>query len=113
MGDVALEQRTDTANVEGELRKFNWGAFLLNWIWAFGHGLWLWGILGLIPLVGTIVMFVLGFKGNRWAWEKGDYTGAEDLRRRERKWAWAALWVYLGIFVLAFLIGLLAGSSES
>jgi hypothetical protein len=113
MSDAAIETRRDeTTDVEWELRKFNWGAFLLSWIWAFGHRLWLWGILGLLPLVGTVVMFVLGFKGNRWAWEKGSYASAEELRRKERKWAWAALWVYAGVFVGGFLIGLAIGAAS-
>jgi hypothetical protein len=110
MGDVALEtRRTETIGVEEELQKFNWGGFLLGWIWAFGHRVWLWGILGLIPFVGIVVMFVLGFRGNRLAWERGTYAGAEELRQKERKWAWASLWVYLAFFLLGIVIGLVGG----
>lgn len=114
MGDVVLERGgTDVSAVEAELRKFNWGALLLGWVWAFGHRLWLWGILGLIPLVGLVVQIGQGFQGNRMAWERGGYASAEELRRKERRWAWASLWVYLATFLLFFGIGLLGGSSEA
>ena len=87
-----------------ELRRFNWGGFLLGWVWAFGHRLWLWGALGLIPLVSVVVQLVLGFRGNRIAWENGSYESEEELRRKERVWAWAAVCVWLGVLVFLLVI---------
>jgi len=35
---------------------------------------------------------------DKWNWERGGYESREELRRKERTWAWAYLW-----FVLAAL----------
>ncbi len=49
-----------------ELRRWNWGAFLLNWIWGNGNSVFI-ALLMCVPLVGFIMPFVLGAKGNKWA----------------------------------------------
>ena len=51
-----------------------------------------------------MVGIVFARKGNRWIWERGCYGSHEELRAKERKWAWAYLWVALTIFVVAFLV---------
>jgi len=93
-----------------ELDKWNWGAFLWGGIWAIGHRLWAKGIIGLlltlIPLVGIVVGIVFALKGNRWIWERGGYDSHEELRAKERKWAWAYLWFVLAVFAIGFVVGL-------
>lgn len=110
------------------LEKWNWGAFLLSWIWAFGHGLSLWGVLGLvvgfIPGVGGLVALgiaiYLGLKGNQLAWETGKYSSIEVLKETEQKWTkWAIIFFVIGLalFVVSMvaifmLIGLSATTAS-
>jgi hypothetical protein len=99
-----------TAGQKDELDKWNWGAFLWSVIWAFGHRLWKQALIGLAITVVTLGIANIGvaiwyaLKGNRWIWERGGYSSKEELRQKERKWAWAYLWVLVAAFVLSFLI---------
>ena len=46
-----------------ELKGWNWGAFLLNWIWGIGNSTYI-AFLMFVPLVNIVMLFVLGAKGN-------------------------------------------------
>ncbi len=94
------------------LKKWNWGAFLLNWIWAFGHGLAIWGVIGLlawfVPLIGHLavlgIAIYLGVRGSELAWQTGRYPSIEVLKEAERVWTkWAVIILIISI-VLASLI---------
>ncbi len=69
-----------------ELRGWNWGAFLLTWIWGIGHNVWiaLVALGGLIPYVGWIISIVmaivLGVRGNEWAWQNKKWDSIEQLQ---------------------------------
>ena len=115
MGDVAVDQQREqgamaTVGTAGkdELDKFNWGAFLWTWIWALGHRAWVWALVGLIPIVGN---FVLGFKGNKLAWENGNYASKEELRQKERRWVWAYLIFFVAWIVLWLVVAIAGGAS--
>ena len=93
-----------------EIDRWNWGAFLLNWIWGIGNNTFI-ALLALIPLVGFVMMFVLGAKGSRWAWRNGRWDSVEHFKRVQRLWAiWGAVvWIAsvvlcVGIFVGVFSI---------
>ena len=92
-----------------ELQKWNWGAFLWVWIWAFGHRLWGKATLAFVVSFVTFglasIVFGIWFaqKGNRWIWDRGGYASREDLRAKERKWAWAFLWFIVAFFVMFYL----------
>lgn len=88
-----------------EIDRWNWGAFLLNWIWGIGNNTFI-ALLTLIPLVGFVMPFVLGAKGSRWAWRNGRWDSVEHFRRVQRRWAiWGAvIWIVaIGLFVGIFL----------
>jgi hypothetical protein len=53
--------------VPAELDYWNWGAFLLNWIWGIGNNTFI-ALLMFVPLVNIVMLVVLGAKGNEWAW---------------------------------------------
>ena len=105
----------ETTTGKDELDKWNWGAFLWGVIWAFGHRLWKWALIGLVLTVVTLGLagIPLGIwfavKGNRWIWDRGGYDSKQELRQKERKWAWAYLWFAAAIFVLSFIAALLGG----
>jgi hypothetical protein len=82
-----------------EIRGWNWGAFLLNWIWGVGNNTYI-ALLTLIPFVGFIMIFVLGAKGNRWAWQNGRWDSVEHFKRVQRRWAIAGFAFVFGMVVL-------------
>jgi len=91
-----------------EIDRWNWGAFLLNWIWGIGNNTFI-ALLTLIPLVGFVMPFVLGAKGSAWAWRNGSWDSVEHFKRVQRLWAiWGSVvWIagivlFVGIFVGVF-----------
>jgi hypothetical protein len=97
--------------VPPEVRRWNWGAFLLSWIWGIGNQVWI-ALLALIPVVNLVMIFVLGAKGNEWAWKKRRWESVEAFHSTQRKWAIAGL-IVLGIGVLLWSRAALAGGGEA
>ncbi|MYN19521.1 zinc-ribbon domain-containing protein [Rugamonas sp. FT107W] len=86
------------------VKGWSWGAFLLNWIWAIGNRTWI-GLLAIIPYVGIVVAFWLGFKGREMAWKNGQWESIEHFNRVQKKWSrWG-----VGLTLGAMLVGILAG----
>ncbi len=90
-----------------ELKKWNWGAFLLSWIWGLGNRTYI-ALLALLPLANIVMPFVLGAKGNELAWRNKHWDSIEHFKRVQRLWSiWGisylgALSVLgVGIFFLA------------
>jgi len=83
------------AVVPQELKGFNWGAFLWSWIWSIAHKTWI-GLLSLVPVIGVIVWFALGFKGNEWGWRSRRWESVEHFRQVQQKWT---RWGVVGIVV--------------
>jgi len=93
------------AVVPEEIKKWNWGAFLLPWIWGIGNNVWI-ALLCFIPYVNFIMIFVLGAKGSEWAWQKKRWDSIEHFKDVQKKWAIAGLVLF--IFVILMVIFLLA-----
>jgi hypothetical protein len=90
----------DPKVVPAEIDRWNWGAFLLNWIWGVGNNTYI-ALLTLIPFFGLIIMpFVLGAKGSAWAWRNGRWDSVEHFKRVQRAWAIWATAIWLGSIVL-------------
>ncbi len=83
-----------------EIDRWNWGAFLLNWIWGVGNNTFI-ALLTFIPFFGILIMpFVLGAKGSAWAWRNGRWDSIEHFKRVQRLWAiWGAV-IWIGAIVL-------------
>lgn len=81
---------------------WSWGAFWWNWIWAIGNRTWI-GLLALVPYVGFIMAFALGFKGREWAWRNKRWDDLAHFNRVQRRWSVAAL-----VLVLVALLGVVA-----
>lgn len=82
--------------VPPEIRRWNWGAFLLHWIWGIGNNTYI-ALLMFVPLVNLVMPFVLGAKGSEWAWRNRAWRDVEHFKKTQRKWACAGL---ILIFVL-------------
>jgi hypothetical protein len=87
---------------------WNWGAFLLPYLWLIGHGRVTLGLLlalsWTIPLVGwlnflayPVIGIYLGLNGFELAWRHQPYHDVEQLATREREWA---VWGFIGIILL-------------
>lgn len=88
------EALNDPAEIPAELDRWNWGAFFLSWIWGVGNSTWI-ALLALIPFVNIVMMFVLGFRGSRWAWQNRTWRSADHFRRSQRGWGIAGLVVWI------------------
>src|SRR6478609_1173911 len=73
--------------IPDEIKKWNWGAFFLNWIRAIPHGAWVALVLMFVPYVNVIIPFVFGMKGNQWAWQNKRWESIEHFNRVQQKWA--------------------------
>ena len=89
-----------------DLDKWNWGAFLLGWIWGVFNNVY-WTLLALIPVpfLGLVVCIIAGVKGTRQAWEKGEWKDSDFTRFKKKQEGWAiAGFVVLGINLLGSIL---------
>ena len=89
----------DPKVIPAEIDRWNWGAFLLNWIWGVGNNTFI-ALLVFVPFFGLIMPFVLGAKGSGWAWRNGRWDSIEHFKRVQRRWAIWGLVVWLGAIAL-------------
>jgi cation transporter-like permease len=95
----------DQSVVPAEIDRWNWGAFLLNWIWGIGNNTFI-ALLTFIPFFGLAMPFVLGARGNAWAWRNGRWDSIEHFKRVQRKWAiWGAVLWLVAIAMIGGTIG--------
>lgn len=96
---MAREALNEPAQIPRELDRWNWGAFLLNWIWGIGNSTFI-ALLMFVPLVNIVMIFVLGARGSAWAWDNRYWRDAEHFRRTQRKWAIAGFIVWAALIAL-------------
>lgn len=77
-------------NVPAEVKGCNWGAFMYNIFWGIGNKTYL-PLLCLIPVFNFVWIFVCGFKGNEWAWQKNDYKDVATFKAVQATWNRAGL----------------------
>lgn len=102
------------ASVPAEIDKWNWGAFLLNWIWGIGNNTFI-ALLMFIPFVNIVMPFVLGARGSSWAWRNKRWDSVENFREVQRKWTKWSLIVYvafISLLVILFMT-IMAGMKNS
>lgn len=88
--------------VPEEIKGWNWGAFLLNWIWGIGNSTFI-ALLMFVPLVNVVMMFVLGAKGNEWAWQNRTWRDVAHFKSVQKKWRNAGLTLVFVVFPLMFV----------
>ena len=96
------------AVIPKEIRGWNWGAFLWGGIWCIGNKAWI-GLIGFIPGFAIPMYFVIGAKGNKWAWQKNKWDSIEHFKRTQRKWAWWGL----GVWVVGLVVGILSALANA
>lgn len=100
------------------LKKFNWGALLLNWIWGLGNKTYLPLIIlpiAFIPILGPLANLGLaiwfGFKGNEWAWQNKQWQSVEHFDDVQKKWAIAGAIIWAISLVLTIFSWILLGAA--
>lgn len=93
------------SEIDKELERWNFGAFLGSWLWAPFNGIyWPLGVLVamIVPYLGQVcglcLCVYLGLNGSKMAWRTGKYKDFGDFKRAQR------LWTYIGIAVFALTI---------
>ncbi|GBD89139.1 hypothetical protein BMS3Abin03_03089 [bacterium BMS3Abin03] len=101
------------ASLPPQLQGWNWGAFFLTWIWGIGNNTWI-AFLTWIPLVNFVMIFVLGAKGNEWAWQNKYWQGIEHFKRVQKLWAiWGFVLFLIGILFAVIIIVVAAAAVNS
>lgn len=98
--------------VPEEIKGWSWGAFLLNWIWGIANSTYI-ALLMFVPLVNFVMLFVLGAKGNEWAWKNRTWRDVEHFKSTQRKWRNAGLILIFVIMPLLFVPLLTAMKGEA
>jgi len=86
--------------------KWNWGAFLMSWIWGLGNRTYI-ALLCLIPVVNLVMMFVLGVNGSKWAWKNGKWENLEKFNHIQGQWTAFGLGLWAGIAVTLVIVAAL------
>ena len=93
------------AAVPRELGDWNWGGFMLTWIWGIGNRVW-WSFLVFVPWLGAMVIpWILAFKGNEWAWQSKHWDSIDQFKRVQRSWAvWGIACYVVSTLILLIVI---------
>ncbi|MDJ0618350.1 MAG: serine/threonine-protein kinase [Calothrix sp. MO_192.B10] len=89
----------ESEKVPEEILGWNWGAFLMPWLWLFTNHVWL-GLLCLIPHVGWVMAIFMGAKGNEWAWKSRYWRNIQHFKAHQRGWAIAGILVGLPVSLM-------------
>ena len=94
----------ESATVPEEVKGWSWGAFALTWIWGVCNGVLI-ALLCFIPIFGIAWAFVLGIKGNEWAWRNKKWDSIEQFKSTQSSWNIAGIIVFaIAIVVLVAII---------
>ena len=88
---------TDAAD-KSKFVRWNWGAFALAPLWTLANKLDKWAFFAMIPGINILVIFYLGFNGNRIAYPKSNIRNVNDYNLFQKHWS---KW---GIIALCFLL---------
>ena len=79
------------AELPYELRGWNWGAFVLSWIWGIANKSYISLLvipLSFIPFLGLGMSVYLGVKGNELAWKNRQFTSLDQFRQIQKTWSY-------------------------
>ncbi|WP_461205034.1 hypothetical protein [Clostridium sp. DL1XJH146] len=85
------------SEIPEDIKKWNWGAFWLTWIWGLGNCTYI-SLLTFIPIINLIMPFYLGKNGNVLAWKNRAWLSVDVFKETQKKWAFAG-WVFLLIIL--------------
>lgn len=89
--------------VPEEIKKWNWGAVLFNWIWGIGNSTYI-ALLMFVPLINIVMIFMLGAKGSEWAWRNRTWRDVEHFKSTQKAWRNAGFALVLVVVPLIFIM---------
>jgi len=105
-GEWVTENKNNKTQLPKEIRHFNWGAFLLNWIWGIMNKKYITLVYFpacLIPIIGPLAVSIwFGIAGNKWAWEAQEWDSPKKFNDVQKNWV--KLWIILFILGLIFAV---------
>ncbi|WP_413201125.1 serine/threonine protein kinase [Nostoc piscinale] len=96
-----------TEPVPEEILGWNWGAFLLPWLWLWTNQVWC-GLFCFVPQIGWLMAIAMGAKGNEWAWRSRQWRSIEHFKEHQRGWAIAGILVGAPISLILWITAFLA-----
>jgi len=105
--------QTAIAEVPEGVGGWSWGGFMFGWLWGAFNSTWI-ALLTLIPIVGVVMSFVLGAKGNEWAWRNRRWDSVDHFRRVQRRWTCASfvvLIMWCGLMGIGLILALRSGGA--
>jgi serine/threonine protein kinase len=95
-----------SVSVPDEIKGWNWGAFLLPWVWPLTNHVWI-GLFSWVPPAGLmgVMAIALGSRGNEWAWRSRKWCSIAQFKAHQRRWTIAAVSFWSLIGLLACLLG--------
>ncbi len=99
-----------STQVPQEVQGWNWGAFLLSPIWSITNQVWI-GLISCIPFIGIPMNFILGAKGNAWAWKSRPWGSIQAFKAHQRTLTIVGLSItpFWAPLVIVFYAGALSG----
>ncbi|MEH1784415.1 MAG: serine/threonine-protein kinase [Nostoc sp.] len=88
--------------VPEEILGWNWGAFLMPWLWMWPNQVW-YGLFCFVPQVGYLMAIALGAKGNEWAWKSRRWRSIEQFKAHQRGWAIAGILIGAPISIMLWV----------
>ncbi|MEH2251778.1 serine/threonine protein kinase [Nostoc sp.] len=88
--------------VPEEILGWNWGAFLMPWLWMWPNQVW-YGLFCFIPHGWWLMAIALGAKGNEWAWKSRPWRSIEQFKAHQRGWAIAGILIGAPISIMLWL----------
>jgi hypothetical protein len=88
---------------------WNWGAFLLHWIWAIAHSAWVGFVLAFF--LNPIGAIYLGIKGNELAWQNRHWDSIEQFQETQKAWTkWGVIVLIASVAIWIVVMVLSAGA---
>lgn len=91
-----------TETVPEEILGWNWGAFLLPWLWLWTNQVW-YGLFCFVPHGWWVMAIGLGAKGNEWAWKSRRWRSIEHFKAHQRGWAIAGILIGAPISIMLWV----------
>ncbi|MBG1265024.1 serine/threonine protein kinase [Nostoc sp. WHI] len=91
--------KNQNETVPEEILGWNWGAFLMPWLWMWPNQVW-YGLFCFMPNVWWLMAIALGAKGNEWAWKSRRWRSIEQFKAHQRGWAIAGILIGAPISIM-------------
>jgi hypothetical protein len=106
--------RGEHSEIPDEIKGWNWGAAGTNIVWGLSNNVYI-ALLYMLPYVGFIMIFVLGAKGNEWAWKQNQWESPQKFLEVQNMWKnWGiAFFILMLLFSLPGIVFTIMGETSN